>query len=263
MTRPLHLLAALCLGAVGASAAGTVAAQTPDPGDIVNRVDQLLRGNSSRGSVTMQVVTRQWSRALDLDIWSLGTDYALIRVTSPAREAGTATLKVKNDVWNYLPRVDRTIRIPPSLMAGAWMGSHFTNNDLVKESRLVDDYDITLDANAAAAPDSTPRASDAPAWTFRLTPKPDAAVVWGHIELRVRRSDFMPLWERFYDDAGQLARTITFSEFHVMGGRMVPARLTVTPADKPDEHTVLTYRSLEFNVGLTPAFFSLRNLKRR
>ncbi len=236
-------------------AAPPAAAQTINPDSVVDRVDRLLRGASSRGTVSMQIVTRQWSRSLDMDIWSLGHDYALIRVTAPAKEAGTATLKVKNDVWNYLPRVDRTIRIPPSLMAGAWMGSHFTNDDLVKESRLVEDYDIALSFDGVR--DGTK------VWEFTLRPKPNAAVVWGKIVMAVRQADLMPFVERYYDDAGKLARTITFSDYKTMGGREVPATLTVTPADKPDEHTVLTYRSLAFDVGLAPDFFSLQNLKRR
>ncbi len=249
--RPAAAAALLAL----AAAAPRVAAQNINPDSIVDRVDKLLRGTSSRGTVSMQIVTRQWSRTLDMDIWSLGNDYALVRVTAPAREAGTATLKVKNDVWNYLPRVDRTIRIPPSLMAGAWMGSHFTNDDLVKESRLVADYDIALSYNGER--DGTK------VWEFTLTPKPNAAVVWGHLAMQVRQADLMPVWERYYDDGGKLARTITFSDYRVMGGRKVPAVLTVTPADKPDEHTTLTYHRLEFDVGLTSNFFSLQNLKRR
>jgi outer membrane lipoprotein-sorting protein len=240
---------------VAAAAPCVARAQRANPDSIVDRVDRLLRGTSSRGTVTMQITTRQWSRSLDMGIWSLGHDYALIRVTAPAKEAGTATLKVKDDVWNYLPRVDRTIRIPPSLMAGAWMGSHFTNDDLVKESRLVEDYDIALTFDGTQGGTKI--------WEFTLTPKPNAAVVWGKIVMTVRQADFMPLTEHYYDDAGKLARTITFSDFKTMGGREVPATLTVTPADKPDEHTVLTYRSLEFDVGLKPSFFSLQNLKRR
>lgn len=255
MTRTRFAAIAAALLAFTTAAAPVAAAQKVDPKVIVDRVDRLLRGTSSRGTVTMRIKTRQWSRTLDMDIWSLGHDYALIRVTAPAREAGMATLKVKDDVWNYLPRVDRTIRIPPSLMAGAWMGSHFTNDDLVKESRLVIDYDIALSFDGTR--DGTR------VWDFTLTPKPGAAVVWAKIEMRVRQADLMPVWERYYDDAGKLVRTITFSDYRVMGGRKVPATLTVTPTDKPDEHTVLTYRSLQFNVGLKPGFFSLQSLKRR
>jgi len=239
----------------GAAAPRALAAQTVDPAAIVDRVDRLLRGASSNGSLTMQIKTRQWSRSLDLEIWSLGNDYALVRVTAPAREAGTATLKVKNDVWNYLPRVDRTIRIPPSLMAGTWMGSHFTNDDLVKESRLVENYDIAL-----VPGDSTSRNTS---WDLALTPKPTAAVVWGRIVMRVRKADDMPLFENYYNDNGELVRTITFSDFRTMGGRLVPATLTVTPTDKPDEHTILNYHTLSFDVGLGPDYFSLQHLKRR
>jgi outer membrane lipoprotein-sorting protein len=244
-------LAAALIVAVPAAAT----AQQVDAREIVDRVDRLLRGESSRATVSMYITTRQWSRSLDMTIWSKGRDYALVRVTAPAREAGTATLKVKDDIWNYLPRVDRTIRIPPSLMAGAWMGSHFTNDDLVKESRLVDDYQIALDFDGER--------DGAKVWSFVLTPKPGVAVVWGKVVMQVRQDDLMPQFERYYDDAGTLVRTLTFSDFKVLGGRRVPATLTVTPADKPDERTTLVYHDLQFDVGLEPAFFSLLNLKRR
>jgi len=112
--------------------------------EIIDRVDQLMRGESSHGRIEMQIRTENWERSLTMEAWSLGTEYSLIRVESPAREAGTATLKAEDDIWNYLPRVDRTIKIPASMMMGSWMGSHFTNDDLVHESRLVEDYDIVV-----------------------------------------------------------------------------------------------------------------------
>jgi outer membrane lipoprotein-sorting protein len=227
------------------------AAQTPK--EIVDRVDRLLRGASSEGRLTMQITTRQWTRSLDLRIWSLGTDYALVRVLAPQREAGTATLKAGTDVWNYLPRVDRTIKVPPSLMMGSWMGSHFTNDDLVKESRMALDYDITTSFDGER--------DGVAVWELTLVPKPDAPVVWGKVIELVRKQDLMPLWARYYDDAGHLARTMTFGDFRLMGGRKIPARITVSPADKPDESTVIVYRDLRFDVGLTPAFFSLRALR--
>lgn len=235
----------------GLVTAAPAAAQTPR--EIVDHVDRLLRGASSEGTLTMRITTRQWTRSLDLRIHSLGTDYALVRVLAPHKEAGTATLKVKTDVWNYLPRVDRTIKIPPSLMMGSWMGSHFTNDDLVKESRMALDYDISVSFDGER--------DGVAVWELTLVPKPDAAVVWGKVIEQVRKRDLMPLWARYYDDAGHLARTLTFGDVKMMGGREVPARLTVVPADKPDESTVIEYHDLRFDVGLTPAFFSLRALR--
>ncbi len=230
----------------------TVAAQD-SPRDIVDRVDRLLRGRSSTGNVVMEIVTTHWSRTLEMRIWSLGTDYAMIRIAAPPKDAGTATLKAGNEIWNYLPRVDRTIRLPPSLMGTSWMGSHFTNDDLVKESRMIDDYDITVGFEGDR--DGTR------VWEFVLTPKPEAAVVWGRIVEQVRKADLMPVWARYYDDRGELARTVTFDDVRTMGGRLVPATMVVRPADKPDERTTIRYTELQFDVGLDPGFFSLRRLR--
>jgi len=221
--------------------------------EIVDRVDRMLRGNSSRASVRMEIVTEHWSRALEMDMWSLGTDYALIRITSPAKEAGTATLKAGTEMWNYLPRVDRTIKLPPSLMGAAWMGSHFTNDDLVKESRIIEDYDIDIASEGDR--------DGVEVWVFLLVPKPDAAVVWGRIEEQVRKSDMMPVWVRYYDDDGELARTMTFSEYKVMGGRLVPAVSVIQPADKPQESTSIIYGDLAFDIDIDESFFSLRQLR--
>lgn len=221
--------------------------------EIVDEVDRLLRGESSRGRFTMEIVTEHWSRSLEIRVWSLGTEYALARVLAPAKEAGTATLKIDEEVWNYLPRVDRTIKVPPSLMMGSWMGSHFTNDDLVKESRLIEDYEIEIAFEG-------PREGEE-VWEFALIPKPEAPVVWGKILMQVRKRDKMPTWMRYYDERDRLERTMTLSDFRLMGGRLVPTVTDVVPADEPNERTTVRYEELEFDVGLSPDFFSLRNLR--
>lgn len=223
--------------------------------EIIDRVDRLLRGESSRGRITMEITTEHWSRSLDMEIWSLGVEHSLVRVQSPAREAGTATLKAGQEVWNYLPRVDRTIKVPPSLMMGSWMGSHFTNDDLVKESRIVDDYDFEISFEGER--------EGVEVWEFQLTPRPEAPVIWGRIDEQVRKADLMPTWIRYYDEDGGLVRTMTFSDYRTMGDRLVPASMLVIPADKPEEHTVLTYHELDFGISLDENFFSLRNLRAR
>jgi hypothetical protein len=225
-----------------------------DPRSIVDRVDRLLRGDSSEGELTMAVRTRRWSRTLTLKVWSQGTENALIKVVAPAKEAGTATLKVGDDIWNYLPRIDRTIRVPTSMMMASWMGSHFTNDDLVKESRLVRDYDVALAFDGVR--------EGVRAWEFHLTPRPEAAVVWGKIAMEVRQADLMPTWARYYGDDGALRRTLTFGDVRVMGGRLVPTTMTVVPADAPDESTVIRYSALRFDVPLPPDTFSLAALRR-
>jgi outer membrane lipoprotein-sorting protein len=234
--------------------AEAVVAEAPSARDIVDRVDRLLRGDSSEGELTMTVVTRHWTRTLTLKVWSEGTDKALVKVTAPPREAGTVTLKSGQDIWNYLPKIDRVIRVPTSMMMASWMGSHFTNDDLVKESRLIRDYDIALAFDGLR--------EDVLVWEFALTPRPEAAVVWGRIMLQVRQKDSMPTWARYYGDDGTLKRTVIFSNYRMMSGRLVPATAKVTPVDKPDESTRIDYLRLMFDVRLPPDTFSLAALRR-
>lgn len=223
--------------------------------EILEQVDQLLRGESSHGLVTMEIDTEHWSRSLDMEVWSLGMDYSLVRVQSPPREAGTATLKAAQEVWNYLPRVDRTIKVPPAMMMGSWMGSHFTNDDLVRESSIVDDYDAEISFEGSR--------EGVEMWEFTLVPHPEAPVVWGKIEYDVRKQDMMPTSVRYYDESGEMTRTMRFSEYRRLGGRLVPARMDVVPSDKPEERTTLIYHELEFDIGLEESFFSLQNLRAR
>ena len=229
-------------------------AHTQSAREIIDQVDRLMRGDASIARFTMDIRTENWDRSLTLRAWSLGTEHALIRVESPQREAGTATLRADQEVWNYLPRVDRTIKVPSSMMMGSWMGSHFTNDDLVKESRLVDDYEIEIAFEGER--------EGVEVWEFLLVPLPEAPVVWGKIRYEVRQEDFMPTWARYYDESDQIVRTMTWSEIRLMGSRLVPTVMTMQPADKPGETTVVRYHELDLDVDLDEGFFSLRNLRR-
>jgi outer membrane lipoprotein-sorting protein len=228
-------------------------AQEIDAAAIVDRVDRLLRGDSSEATVEMTVVTRRWERSMTMEIVSEGADNALVRVLEPRREAGTATLKVGSDIWNYLPRVDRTIRVPSSMMLASWMGSHFTHDDLVQQSRLVRDYDI--ETSFVGERDGTEL------YEFTLTPRPEAPVVWGRIELEVRTADLMPIESRYYGEDGELRRTMVFSDYEEMDGRLIPRRIRMTPEDRPEEYTEMRYQEIEFDVPIPPNTFSLAALR--
>jgi outer membrane lipoprotein-sorting protein len=226
-----------------------------DPREIIDRIDQILRGESSHAVATMSIVTKRWERQKTLEMWSEGTDKFLVKVLKPEKEEGVATLKVGTDIWNYLPKIDRTIRIPSSMMSASWMGSHFSNDDLVKESRLVRDYEIELVFNG----ERDGRA----VYEFKLIPKPEAPVVWGRIEYLVRQDDLMPLWAKYFDEDNNLKRTMTFSEFKKLGSRLVPTRMLLQPEDEPNEYTEVLYESAEFDIQLPPSTFSLSALRSR
>ena len=222
---------------------------------ILAEIDDLWRADSSAATVTMRVVTAHYSRTVTMESWTLGKERSLVRIVAPLKEKGTATLKSGAAIYTYLPKTDRTIRLTSSMMLGSWMGSHFTNDDLVKESRLADDYDPEIVFEGLR--------DEHRIIEFALKPKPEAPVVWGRIVTTVLADGYLPLLSRYYDEDGQLARTVTFSEIKEMGGRRLPAVMRVVPADKPDEYTELVYEKIAFGQAIPEAFFSLQEIRRR
>ena len=227
----------------------------PDGQEILRRVDDMWRGNSSAGLMTMNIKTAHWERTLKMKGYSKGKDLSLMRIVYPKSEAGTGTLKVDENIWNYLPKTRRVMKIPSSMMMGSWMGSHFTNDDLVKESRLEDDYDFELVEKADE--------DGVLLYEITLTPKPDAAVVWGKIVILVQADNLVLLLEEFFDEELELVRRMTFGNLTVLDDRTVPLSLRIVPVDKPEEYTEILYDKLLFDIPLDDDFFSLQNLKRR
>lgn len=230
------------------------AQKTLNAKEILDRVDDLFRGNSSKGIMTMKIVTVHWTRTLKVEWWSEGKEKSLMRILAPKKEKGTATLRVGNDIWNYLPKVNRIIKLPSSMMSASWMGSHFTNDDLVKESRMAEDYTFEL----------TFRGKRGGRQILEVTchPKPDAAVVWGKILVVVRPVDYLPLKILYFDEDMSLARTMYFGDIGPLGDRVLPRVMRIVPEANPDEMTEITYEQMTFDLVLPAGTFSIRSLKR-
>jgi hypothetical protein len=233
----------------------TLAAPEPGGRELLRKIDDMWRGESSAVLMTMQIKTAHFERKLKMKGYSKGKDLTLMRITYPKQEAGTATLKVDNNIWNYLPRTRRVMKIPSSMMMGSWMGSHFTNDDLVRESRLEDDYDFELVV--------LDNADGVPIYQVTLLPKPDAPVVWGKITLDIRRDNLVPLVQDYFDEDLKLVRRATFSNVQKLEDRTIPLTMKMVPIDKPEEFTEIIYEKLLFDIDLDDRFFSIQNLKKR
>lgn len=243
-SKTLLLIGFLLFGSV-------VSAAAIDLHELIRTVEQQYTGQSSISEVEMTVVTGHWERHLKMESWSLGRERFMVRILAPVKEKGVATLKVENEVWNFLPKVDRVIRIPPSMMGGAWMGSHITNDDLVKANHIDQDYDFTLLEETSES------------WQIEGIPKPDAPVIWGKIIYQIRKDPLVPVQIDYYDEEEVLVRQILFDDVQTVSGRTVPLKMTVLPLEDPKEKTVMYYRKLQFDVDLQEDFFSLGRLKGR
>jgi outer membrane lipoprotein-sorting protein len=246
-----HLIAAFALTLLlvpGLASADEVTAE-----QILDNVDDANRGTSSKGTMTMNVKTKRWERSMTMRMWSRGEKHSLVKILEPAKDAGMATLRVEDNIWNYLPKVDRTMKVPASMMSGSWMGSHFSNNDLVKSSRMADDY--TWEFTEKPAEDGTGH------YVLALTPNPEAPVVWGKVVVTVR-PDLAPVSITYHDEDGELARTMTFEDIRDVDGKLVPFKMKLLPADEPDEFTEVIYGDLAFDIELDDSIFTLAALKR-
>jgi outer membrane lipoprotein-sorting protein len=225
-----------------------------DAKEIVRRADEHARGKTSVAEMTITTVRPKWTRSLEMKVWMKGNDFALLLVQAPAKDKGIAYLKRKKEVWNWLPSLERTIKLPPSMMSQSWMGTDFTNDDLVKEASAVEDYTHKLLGSE--------KQLDRDCYKIEMIPKPEAAIVWSKVLVWIDKKDYLQLRTEFYDDSGDLVNTMTSSEIKTLGGRLLPTRMTMIPADKKGHKTEILYRSMTYDQPMNDSFFTTDNLSK-
>lgn len=221
--------------------------------EILQKSLDLVQGTSSTATLKMQIVRESWTREIGLKSWSFGTEYSLIKITAPARDEGTTFLKRGHELWNWQPRIERTIKMPPSMLLQSWMGSDFTNDDLVRESSIVEDYTHKLLRQETLEGKTC--------HVIELTPKSGAPVVWGKVITWITTTGYMTLKTEFYDEDDILINTMTGTNIRRIDGRELPTLLEVVPAEEPGNKTIITYESLDFDIALDETFFSVQNMK--
>jgi len=221
--------------------------------DIVRTSDEKMRGQSSFTEISMQIIRPDWVRTMTMRGWTKGDDYSLVLVLGPARDKGSSSLKRGKEMWNWVPRIERVIKIAPSMLGQSWMGSDFTNDDLINQSSIVVDYTHRILREEDF--DGTP------CWVIEAIPRPDAPVVWGKLVVWVSQCEFNQRKVEFYDEFGDLINTMSSYELKQLGGRLIPTRMEMQPANKQGQKTVLTYSAAEFDFDIDDDFFSLNQMR--
>jgi outer membrane lipoprotein-sorting protein len=221
--------------------------------EIVAKADKKTRGETSYGIMEMKIVRPGWERSVEMKTWSKGDDYFLIYITSPAKEKGQVFLKRQKEMWNWVPSIERMIKIPPSMMMQSWMGSDFTNDDLVKQSSIVKDYNQTLIKEEMIR--------ERMCYKIQLDPLPDAPVVWGRIISWITKDDFNIWKTEYYDEDFELVNEEQAYDIKDFGDRSLPSRMEIFPSDKPGNKTVIIIKETTFNQPIDDNFFSQQNMK--
>ncbi len=227
------------------------AADDPEAQAVIEKLDRLLRSDTNQARYSMRVETPSWQRDIRMDSWDdRPNDSFFIRILSPKKDRDTSFLKVGPNLWMYIPKLERDIRIPPSMMLSSWMGSDFTNDDLVKSSSIVEDYTHRIIERTDKV------------LVVESLPKPEAPVVWGKLVHRIM-ADGMPIEAEYFDEHGKLIRRMAFEAVRNMGGRRIPTRWVMQPMNKPGKKTIMIIESIAFDIPIPAETFERANLKRK
>lgn len=214
--------------------------------------DQQMRGDKSRSEIVMEIQTPNWKRTLEIDADVEGKKTALITINSPAKEKGIRTLRIENNMWNYFPKLKRKIAVSSSMLLASWMGSDFTNDDVLKASSMSEDYLHTF------LPDE--KLGNETYKVIENKAKSDAKVMWPKIVTLSSQKDCIPRYHRYYDKEGKLLRTLELSEIKTFDKHLVPTKWKMTPTDDNTKSTIITYKDIKFNVNFPSNNFSTQNL---
>jgi outer membrane lipoprotein-sorting protein len=222
--------------------------------DIVRKADEKFNGEMTGYSVmSMTIIRPAWQRTVEFKSWSMENDYALTLITAPAREKGQTFLKRKNEMWSWNPAINRLIKLPPSMMSQGWMGSDYTNDDILKESSVINDYIHTIEGEEEIDSHTC--------YKIKLLAKEDADVLWSYQLWWVDKKEFIVLKAELFDEDGLLVRTENEKELKILDGRLLPTLLELIPAEDPGNKTVLKILEMKFNIKLEESFFSQQNMK--
>ena len=231
-----------------------LSAQTMSATEIIRKADEKFNGEKSSMMVmTMTIIRPTWQRSVEFKNWSLGKEYALTLITAPAKDIGQTFLKRGTEMWSWNPSISRLIKLPPSMMSQGWMGSDYTNDDILKESSVVNDYthefvgEETIDGRLC--------------YKIQMVAKEEAAVIWGHQIRWVDKKDFLVLKAELFDEDGVLVRSESGSDIKTMDGRIIQTKIELVPTEEPWNKTILIIKEMKFNIPIQESFFSQQNMK--
>ena len=232
----------------------TISVSAQNAKDIIKKMDDKMQGNSNKSTMTMAIVRPKYTRTIEFKNWSLSRDYFMTYITAPAKDKGQVFMKHKNEMWNYTPAINRMIKLPPSMMSQGWMGSDYSNDDLVKQSSIVNDYSQTILGEETI--------ENRACYKIEMIPNDDANVVWGKVLIWVDKELYINYKAEYYDEEEYLVRTELGHDVKTFNNRKLTSVIEIIPADEPDNKTIITIKSMHFDIDINESFFSQQKMKR-
>lgn len=222
--------------------------------EIIKKADEKIRGKTNTSVMEMEIIRPTWKRSVTMKSWGRGNEFSMTYITAPAKDKGQVFMKRNTEMWNWMPSIGRMIKIPASMMSQGWMGSDYTNDDILKESSIVVDYTHKIILEEVVDGHES--------YKIEMTPKEDAAVIWGKVFKWITKDEFIQIKSEYYDEDDDLVKSDHSYDFKIMDGRLIPTRMEIIPADKEGQKTVVYIKESKFDMDLPESFFSQQKMKR-
>ena len=222
--------------------------------EIIQMADEKVRGKTNTSVMEMEIIRPTWKRSVTMKSWGRGMKYSMTYITAPAKDKGQVFMKRNTEMWNWMPSIGRMIKIPASMMSQGWMGSDYTNDDILKESSIVVDYTHKISSEENINGYDT--------YKIEMIPKEDAAVIWGKVYKWITKDEFIQIKSEYYDEDNDLIKSDHSYDFKIMDGRLIPTRIEIVPANEEGKKTVIYIKETKFDIDLPESFFSQQQMKR-
>ena len=222
--------------------------------EIIKKADEKTRGKTNTSIMDMEIIRPTWKRSISMKGWGRGMDFSMTYITAPAKDKGQVFLKRKTEMWNWMPSIGRMIKIPASMMSQGWMGSDYTNDDILKESSIVIDYHHKIVGEE--------KVENFDSYIIEMIPKEDAAVVWGKVYKWITKDEYIQIKSEYFDEDDELVKSDFGYDFKKMDGRLIPTRIEIVPANEEGKKTVVYIKDIKFDVDLPESFFSQQKMKK-
>lgn len=222
--------------------------------EIIEKADEKTRGKTNSSTMEMEIIRPTWKRSVTMKSWGRGMDYSMTYITAPAKDKGQVFMKRNSEMWNWMPSIGRMIKIPASMMSQGWMGSDYTNDDILKESSIVKDYMHKIISEEKLEGFDT--------YKIEMIPKEDAAVIWEKVYKWVTKDEYIQIKSEYYDEDNELVKSDFGYDFKKMDGRLIPSRIEIVPANEEGKRTVLYIKEIKFDIDLPESFFSQQKMKK-
>lgn len=221
-----------------------------DPNTIMREADKIISDQAA--ILTCDLLAKkpgQEDKRFRLKVWAKGKEKTLAKFLAPAKERGTGYLKNKENVWYYLPNIEKSIKVSGRQSLS---GTDFSNSDILGIDFLKD-YTIRLMGEE--------KLNKTPCYLLDLKAK-EGNITYDRIKCWVEKSNNMPLKFEYYTLSGELLKIMTLDQIKDLKGKIRPTRYTMDNRLLRGQQTIYDLVDIEYLENLSDNVFTIRYMEK-